>query len=211
MARISRYRGSNAPCSRLLRQPRTQCVPTGTLWKARRHSETRSNTIKLILVVRISASALRYQPRADRNRSRRERIVAVAQRHRRYGVGMIHLKPRQAGRSSTTSVSSGYMGWRRCISDGADARTSLCRIGSVLLLASPASQHRQCGTACGGRGAPLEILSQISQCCLHSTTLTQTFTQTSRRMLFRFCTNAVFTAWSLSLLDSQEIQPFGRL
>ena len=45
----------------------------------------------------MSASALRYQPRADRNRALRERIVAVAQRHRRYGVGMIHLKLRQAG------------------------------------------------------------------------------------------------------------------
>jgi putative transposase len=48
-------------------------------------------------VVRMSASALRYQPRPDRNQALRERIVALAQRHRRYGVGMIHLKLRQAG------------------------------------------------------------------------------------------------------------------
>lgn len=48
-------------------------------------------------VVGMSASALRYQPRADRNGKLRERIVALAQRHRRYGVGMIHLKLRQAG------------------------------------------------------------------------------------------------------------------
>lgn len=48
-------------------------------------------------VVRMSASALRYQPRPDRNQELRERIVALAQRHRRYGVGMIHLKLRQAG------------------------------------------------------------------------------------------------------------------
>ena len=48
-------------------------------------------------IVHMSASALRYQPRADRNRALRERIVALAQRHRRYGVGMIHLKLRQAG------------------------------------------------------------------------------------------------------------------
>jgi transposase InsO family protein len=48
-------------------------------------------------VVRMSASALRYQPRPDRNISLRERIIALAQRHRRYGVGMIHLKLRQAG------------------------------------------------------------------------------------------------------------------
>jgi uncharacterized protein with HEPN domain len=48
-------------------------------------------------VVGMSASALRYQPRPDRNVAVRERIVALAQRHRRYGVGMIHLKLRQAG------------------------------------------------------------------------------------------------------------------
>ena len=45
----------------------------------------------------MSASALRYQPRPDRNQELRARIVALAQRHRRYGVGMIHLKLRQAG------------------------------------------------------------------------------------------------------------------
>ena len=45
----------------------------------------------------MSASALRYQPRPDRNQVLRARIVALAQRHRRYGVGMIHLKLRQAG------------------------------------------------------------------------------------------------------------------
>jgi transposase InsO family protein len=48
-------------------------------------------------VVRMSASALRYEPRPDRNQELRARIVALAQRHRRYGVGMIHLKLRQAG------------------------------------------------------------------------------------------------------------------
>jgi len=48
-------------------------------------------------VVRMSASALRYQPRPDRNEAIRARIVALAQRHRRYGVGMIYLKLRQAG------------------------------------------------------------------------------------------------------------------
>jgi putative transposase len=48
-------------------------------------------------IVDMSASALRYQPRPDRNSALRERIVALAQRHRRYGVGMIHLKLRQAG------------------------------------------------------------------------------------------------------------------
>jgi putative transposase len=45
----------------------------------------------------MSASSFRYQPRPDRNVELRARIVALAQRHRRYGVGMIHLKLRQAG------------------------------------------------------------------------------------------------------------------
>jgi putative transposase len=48
-------------------------------------------------IVRMSASALCYEPRPDRNQEVRERIIALAQRHRRYGVGMIHLKLRQAG------------------------------------------------------------------------------------------------------------------
>lgn len=34
-------------------------------------------------------------PRPDRNDELRERIVALAQRHKRYGVGMIYLKLRQ--------------------------------------------------------------------------------------------------------------------
>jgi putative transposase len=45
----------------------------------------------------MSASSLRYQPAADRNGALRERIVQLAQRHRRYGAGMIYLKLRQAG------------------------------------------------------------------------------------------------------------------
>ena len=48
-------------------------------------------------IVRMSASSLRYEPRPDRNGALRARIVALAQRHRRYGVGMIHLKLGQAG------------------------------------------------------------------------------------------------------------------
>tara|TARA_R110001583_G_scaffold117781_1_gene268870 strand:- start:375 stop:860 length:486 start_codon:yes stop_codon:yes gene_type:complete len=45
----------------------------------------------------MSASALRYQSAPDRNGPLRERIVALANRHRRYGAGMIYLKLRQAG------------------------------------------------------------------------------------------------------------------
>lgn len=50
-----------------------------------------------LAVVGMSASSLRYEPRPDRNVALRARIVAIAQRYRRYGVGMIHLKLRQAG------------------------------------------------------------------------------------------------------------------
>ena len=49
-------------------------------------------------VVGMSPSALLYEPRPDRNVALRAQIVALAQRHRRYGVGMIYLKLRQAER-----------------------------------------------------------------------------------------------------------------
>lgn len=52
---------------------------------------------RALTVMRMSASALRYEPRADRNVELREQIAALAHRHRRYGVGMIHLKLRQKG------------------------------------------------------------------------------------------------------------------
>lgn len=52
---------------------------------------------RALAVVRMSASAFRYVPRPDGNVELRERIQALAQRHKRYGVGMIHLKLRQAG------------------------------------------------------------------------------------------------------------------
>jgi putative transposase len=52
---------------------------------------------RCLAIAGMSASALRYRPRPDRNVALRARIVALAQRFRRYGVGMIHLKLRQAG------------------------------------------------------------------------------------------------------------------
>jgi putative transposase len=52
---------------------------------------------RALRVFSMSASALRYTPRPDRNAAWRERIVALAHRHRRYGAGMIYLKLRQAG------------------------------------------------------------------------------------------------------------------
>jgi transposase InsO family protein len=48
-------------------------------------------------VVQMSASAFRYVPRPDDNGELREQITALAQRHKRYGVGMIHLKLQQRG------------------------------------------------------------------------------------------------------------------
>lgn len=50
-----------------------------------------------LAVVGMSASAYRYATRSDRNVELQQRILALAQRHKRYGVGMIHLKLRQAG------------------------------------------------------------------------------------------------------------------
>lgn len=52
---------------------------------------------RALRIVGMSASSLRYQPAPDRNVALRERIVTLAQRHRRYGAGMIYLKLRQAG------------------------------------------------------------------------------------------------------------------
>ncbi|WP_334159284.1 transposase [Oryzomicrobium sp.] len=47
-------------------------------------------------IARMSPSALRYQPQADRNGVLRQRIIELAQRHRRYGAGVIYLKLRRA-------------------------------------------------------------------------------------------------------------------
>ncbi|WP_411841042.1 IS3 family transposase, partial [Rhodocyclus tenuis] len=47
--------------------------------------------------VGMSPSSSRYQPAMDRNTALKEKIVVLAQRHRRYGAGMIYLKLRQAG------------------------------------------------------------------------------------------------------------------
>ena len=54
---------------------------------------------RALRAVRMSASALRYAPRPAPDPGLRDRIVALAHRHRRYGAGMIYLKLRQEGRS----------------------------------------------------------------------------------------------------------------
>ena len=48
-------------------------------------------------IVSMSASALRYEPASNRNCGLKEKIVALAQRHRRYRADMLYLKLRQAG------------------------------------------------------------------------------------------------------------------
>ncbi|MDC7714201.1 IS3 family transposase [Vogesella sp. LYT5W] len=45
----------------------------------------------------ISPSSFRYQPATDRNAALKAEIIALAQRHRRYGASMIYLKLRQEG------------------------------------------------------------------------------------------------------------------
>ena len=52
---------------------------------------------RALAVMGMSASTLRYAPRPDRNVELRECILALAQRYKRYSVGMIYLKLRQAG------------------------------------------------------------------------------------------------------------------
>src|SRR5215213_7071877 len=52
---------------------------------------------RALAVVRMSASALRYAPGPDPDVGLRDRILALAHRHRRDGAGMIYLKLRQAG------------------------------------------------------------------------------------------------------------------
>lgn len=52
---------------------------------------------RALRAARMSASAYRYVPAPDRNVELRQKIEALAHRHKRYGVGMIHLKLRQAG------------------------------------------------------------------------------------------------------------------
>ena len=52
---------------------------------------------RALAVLRMSASALRYVPQPDRTGELRARILALAHRYTRYGVGMIHLKLKQDG------------------------------------------------------------------------------------------------------------------
>ena len=77
---------------------------------------------RALAVVRMSASAYRYAPRPDRNVELRARILALAQRHKRYGVGMIHLKLRQAGVLVSHKRVERLYQERSCRCGGASAR-----------------------------------------------------------------------------------------
>ena len=97
-----------------------------------------------LAVVRMSASALRYVPRPDRDAALRDRIVALAHRHRRYGAGMIYLKLRQAGRRGQSQ-----------------ARRSAVR-GGAAAGPTPAAQEgagRGSSAAASGRRRPNEVWS----------------------------------------------------
>jgi hypothetical protein len=61
------------------------------------HGLSEWRALRVVRVVRMSASALHYEPAPDSNVSLRKRILALAHRHRRYGAGMIYLELRQAG------------------------------------------------------------------------------------------------------------------
>jgi hypothetical protein len=94
-------------------------------------------------VVGMSASSLRYQSAPDRNGLLRERIIALAHRHRRYGAGMIFLKLRQSGvRANHKRVERLYAEARLQVGDG--ARRCRWRIASR-------SSGRRGPTRCGRR------------------------------------------------------------
>jgi hypothetical protein len=73
-----------------------------------------------LAIVGMSASAYRYETLPDGNEELRQRIMALAQRHKRYGVGMIYLKLRQAVRLFIDKGSDGdLLGCARAIKQNA--------------------------------------------------------------------------------------------
>jgi len=55
-----------------------------------------SSVHSALQVMHMTASALRYRPRGNRNVQLRQQIVALAQRRSRYGADIIYLKLRQS-------------------------------------------------------------------------------------------------------------------
>jgi putative transposase len=99
---------------------------------------------RALTVVHMTAVALRYLPRPDPDPTLRDRIVALAQRHRRYGAGMIYLKLRQEGR---------MVNHRRVDRLYAEARLQVRRRRRKkvpLADRQPLAGHR-CRTTCGRR------------------------------------------------------------
>lgn len=85
--------------------------------------------------VRMSRSALCYQPKPDGNIALREHIIALAQRHHRYGAGMIYLKLRQAGWVVNHKRVAGCTPNRDCRSGAASAKK--CRLQIVSRCSAP--------------------------------------------------------------------------
>jgi HTH-like domain len=84
----------NSQVGRLLKQKTCRLITTGC-GKLAFNSEANSKR-RSLHVADMSASAYRFEPAQDRNCVLKEKIIALAQRHRRYGVGMICLKLRQS-------------------------------------------------------------------------------------------------------------------
>jgi hypothetical protein len=106
---------------------------------------------RALTVVHMSAAALRYVPRPDPDPGLRDRIVALAHRHRRYGAGMIYLKLRQEGRAANTSASIVYMQRRVYRFGGGAARR--CRWPIVSRSLAPRRRTR-CGRRTSSSIAP---------------------------------------------------------
>lgn len=77
-------------CEKLVSAP--ACRTLMREWIGRGASERRASA-----AIGVSATALRYCPREDRNVEMRGRILALAHPHRRCSVAMIFLKLRQEG------------------------------------------------------------------------------------------------------------------
>lgn len=79
---------------------------------------------RALCAVRMSASALRHEPRPDRNVELREPILALANRPRCHAVGLIHLKLRPEGRlvnykrvGGSLSISLSIALWRQVVQE----------------------------------------------------------------------------------------------
>jgi hypothetical protein len=77
---------------------------------------------RALAVVRMSASAYRYQPAPERNVELRERILALAQRSKWHGVAMIYLRFRQWECSLTASAWNGCTRKQSCRCDARNER-----------------------------------------------------------------------------------------